>query len=148
MAADGIEAGSWLKGAVATLLAGIPLVIAGLGAWFILDRGDSLQRDQGLSRRVDAVEQRLNGLSSDMAAHGSADAAQDRIADQWGRRILENERELRSISEIVAHHSDTSERCKEVTERVDKLEHRVESLTYSVRELDAGVKALNPRRHR
>jgi len=147
MAEDGIQASAWLKGAVATLLAGIPLVIAGLGAWFILDRGDSLQRDASISNRVDTLEQRINGLSSDMAAHGSADAAQDRIADQWGRRILENERQLRSIAEIVAHHSDTGERCKEINVRVDKLEHRVESLTYSVRELDAGVKALNPHRH-
>jgi len=147
MADDGIQASSWLKGAVATLLAGIPLVIAGLGAWFILDRGDSLQRDTSISNRVDILEQRIDGLSSDMAAHGSADAAQDRITDQWGRRILENERQLRSIAAIVAHHSDTGERCKEIDGRVDKLEHRVESLTYSVRELDAGVKALNPHRH-
>jgi len=147
MADNGSEASAWLKGAVATLLAAIPLVIAGLGAWFILDRGDSLQRDASISNRVDTLEQRINGLSSDMAAHGSADAAQDRIVDQWGRRILENERQLRSIAEIVAHHSDLWERCKEINRRVDKLEHRVESLTYSVRELDAGIKALNPRRH-
>jgi len=147
MGENGVETSSWLRGAVATLLAGIPLVIAGLGAWFILDRGDSLQRDQSLASRLDAIEQRLNGLSSDMAAHGTADTAQDRIVDQWGGRILENEHQLRSIAEMVAHQVDTAERCKEITGRVDQMEHRVESLTYSVRELDAGVKALNPRRH-
>jgi len=147
MATNGIETSSWLKGAVWALGLGLPLIITGLGAWLLVARSDSLTRDASLEHRVDVIEQRINGLLSAMAAHNSADAAQDRVSEQWGERILENERQLRSIADIVAHHSDIVERYKELNGRVDKLEHRVGSLTESVHELDAGVKALNPRRH-
>jgi predicted nucleic acid-binding Zn-ribbon protein len=127
---------------------GLPLLITGLGAWLLAARSDSLARDADLERRMEIVEQRLNGLAADMSAHNRNDQIETRLADAWRQRIVTNEQRLTAIMTDVAHCTDFKDRCAAVEQRVDKLRRRLDEVTDKVRELDAGVKALRPGRHR
>jgi len=138
----------WLKGAVWALGLGLPLIVGGLGAWLLIARSDSINRDASLEHRVDAIEQRVNQLATDMSAHDRADRSETRLADVWRQRILANEQRVNTIMIDVAHCADFKARCAALEPRVDKLSRRLDEVTDKVRELDSGIKALGSGRHR
>ena len=147
MAGDG-ETSGWLKGAVWALGLGLPLIVTGLGAWLLVARNDSLNRDTSLERRVRVLEERVNQLAADMSAHDRSDQSESRLADAWRQRILNNEQRVSTIMIDVAHCVDFKERCAVLGNRVDSFRRRLDEATDKIRELDAGVKALGSGRHR
>jgi len=142
------ETSGWLKGAVWAMGLGLPLIVTGLGAWLIIARNDSLNRDASLEHRVDIIEQRVNQLAADMSAHDRSDRSETRLADAWRQRIVINEQRLNTIMTEVAHCVDFKDRCAVLEQRMDKLRRSLDEVTDKVRELDAGVKALGSGRRR
>lgn len=58
----------WIKGAVAVMAVGIPLVVGGVGAYVSVIRDDFSARDSEHSRRLDVIEGLVGGHSVSLSA--------------------------------------------------------------------------------
>jgi uncharacterized protein Yka (UPF0111/DUF47 family) len=130
------ETAGWVKGAVWALGIGVPLLISGLGAWFLLTRSDALSRDERLDQRVDIIEQRISTLAAAVQSHAITDESQDRLSALWQARVGSNEQLLRAISSDVGTISRNRQAVDDMQKRVSQLERNCDKLEWVSQEVN------------